>query len=262
MPDLFAQTPPTMLRAVAAAIRAGRLAPVTRMGLQRVAAGAPGAADFIDDVLALVADGLAPPHLALMLEIAARAAATTSPQSSCELVWTGPEGSAAQSRDTAVVLAGLFGAAERRVTISTFVVRQTALVFGALARRMEDCPDLQARIFLHIPRGMRDTRHESELLREFSDTLRREWPGARRPDVFYDPRAVSADRAIQATWHAKCVVVDHAVSFVTSANFTEWAHSRNVEAGVLIRDPNFARQLESQFESLIAVGAVTRLPGW
>lgn len=248
------------LRALAAAIRTGRVAaPITRMGLQRAT---PMSENLSNEIFRFVDDGLSPPHLAVMPDLAADVADAAARHSPCELVWSGPEGRAAQSRDTAVVLSDLFAEAERRVTISTFVVRQTALVLGALSRRMEERPELHARIFLHVPRGVRDTRHESELLREFSDALRREWPGQRRPEVFYDPRSVSADRAIQATWHAKCVVVDDAVSFVTSANFTEWAQSRNVEAGVLIRDPNLAHQLPAQFDSLVAAGAVVRLPGF
>jgi len=62
--------------------------------------------------------------------------------------------------------------------------------------------------------------------------------------------------------HAKCVLVDDEVSFVTSANFTEWAQQRNVEAGVLVRNPHFTRQLRAQFDSLVQGRLVGRLPGW
>jgi phosphatidylserine/phosphatidylglycerophosphate/cardiolipin synthase-like enzyme len=49
---------------------------------------------------------------------------------------------------------------------------------------------------------------------------------------------------------------------VTSANFTEWAQDRNVEAGVVIRNQDVARQLRHQFESLIEAKLVRRLPGF
>ena len=58
------------------------------------------------------------------------------------------------------------------------------------------------------------------------------WPSRARPEVFYDPRTLSIDQNQRATWHAKCVLVDDELALVTSANFTEWAHQRNVEAGV------------------------------
>ena len=49
---------------------------------------------------------------------------------------------------------------------------------------------------------------------------------------------------------------------MTSANFTEWAQQRNVEAGVLVRDRHFAAQLRSQLEDVVQAGSVKRLPGF
>ncbi len=86
--------------------------------------------------------------------------------------------------------------------------------------------------------------------------------GVRRPEFYYDPRGLSRDPAVRASWHAKCVVVDDEVAFVTSANFTEWAQERNVEAGALIRSRQFAVQLRSQMENLIQTKQVRRLPGF
>jgi phosphatidylserine/phosphatidylglycerophosphate/cardiolipin synthase-like enzyme len=56
--------------------------------------------------------------------------------------------------------------------------------------------------------------------------------------------------------------LDLIMSFVTSANFTEWAQQRNVEAGVLIRNAQFARQLRQQFEGLVQSRAVIEVPGF
>jgi phosphatidylserine/phosphatidylglycerophosphate/cardiolipin synthase-like enzyme len=57
------------------------------------------------------------------------------------------------------------------------------------------------------------------------------------------------------------LVIDDEIAFVTSANFTEWAQERNLEAGVLVRDGSFARSLRNQFESLIAASRLVLLPG-
>jgi phosphatidylserine/phosphatidylglycerophosphate/cardiolipin synthase-like enzyme len=73
--------------------------------------------------------------------------------------------------------------------------------------------------------------------------------------------SLAMDDTARATWHAKCVVIDDEVAFVTSANFTEWAQSRNVEAGVLLRNAHFARQLRQQFEGLVQSKAVLEVPG-
>jgi phosphatidylserine/phosphatidylglycerophosphate/cardiolipin synthase-like enzyme len=56
------------------------------------------------------------------------------------------------------------------------------------------------------------------------------------------------------------VVVDRQVAFVSSANFTEAAHARNIEAGVLIRSPQFASRLALHFEALAAAGILLRIP--
>lgn len=259
--DPFAGESATTLRACAAALRSGQLAhPLSRMALARVAQCSEtlGA-----ELLQLDSESLAPVHMALLLDIAADAAEARSRGAiSADLVWTGPESSASHSRDTAVVVEELFANAQRQVLVSSFVVQQGAVVFKPLAARMGQVPNLKVRLFLHVARGWKDTRDESELLREFATRFVEQWPWPQRPEIYYDPRTVSIDRAETATWHAKCVLIDEDLAFVTSANFTEWAQQRNVEAGVLIRSQHFAGQLLQQFEGLVQSKQVRRLPGF
>ena len=177
-------------------------------------------------------------------------------------MWTGPEASVSHSRDTSVVVEELFSTAERQVLVSSFVVHQGSVIFKPLAARMDQVPELHVRLFLHVNREWKDTRDDSELLREFAADFGAQWPWPKRPEVYYDPRTISADQAQRATWHAKCVLVDDDLAFVTSANFTEWAQQRNVEAGVLLRNRHFAGQLRQQFEGLIQSKQVHRLPGF
>jgi phosphatidylserine/phosphatidylglycerophosphate/cardiolipin synthase-like enzyme len=56
------------------------------------------------------------------------------------------------------------------------------------------------------------------------------------------------------------VVVDGSAAFVTSANFTEAAQDRNIEAGVLVRIPSFAGALVGQFDNLVNSGHIRRAP--
>jgi phosphatidylserine/phosphatidylglycerophosphate/cardiolipin synthase-like enzyme len=60
--------------------------------------------------------------------------------------------------------------------------------------------------------------------------------------------------------HAKAVVVDDEVVFVTSANLTEAALDRNIEVGLLVRDPALAASLSSHFRGLIDRGLLKALP--
>jgi phosphatidylserine/phosphatidylglycerophosphate/cardiolipin synthase-like enzyme len=64
-----------------------------------------------------------------------------------------------------------------------------------------------------------------------------------------------------ACQHAKCILVDGVTAFITSANFTESAHERNIELGVLFREnPKVAQSIRSKFESLIQNGFLKPLP--
>ena len=64
-----------------------------------------------------------------------------------------------------------------------------------------------------------------------------------------------------ACQHAKCILVDGVTAFITSANFTESAHERNIELGVLFREnPKVAQSIRSKFESLVQNGFLKPLP--
>jgi len=81
------------------------------------------------------------------------------------------------------------------------------------------------------------------------------WPfGLPRPRIYYDPR--TAGPYARTSLHAKCLVVDHEVSLITSANFTDRGQTRNLEAGVLIEDRELATTLEQQWAGLVEAGVV------
>jgi phosphatidylserine/phosphatidylglycerophosphate/cardiolipin synthase-like enzyme len=82
-------------------------------------------------------------------------------------------------------------------------------------------------------------------------------PDIQRP---FDPRSLETETARRASLHAKCIVVDKGVAFVSSANFTEAAQSKNVEVGVLLRSTAFARRLIEHFEALASEHALAPVP--
>ena len=77
--------------------------------------------------------------------------------------------------------------------------------------------------------------------------------------MYFDPRSLHGSGEDTACLHAKCIVVDDERAFVTSANLTEAAQLRNIEAGVLLQDASFARALRLQFEALMNRQFVRRL---
>jgi hypothetical protein len=214
----------------------------------------------------LQADGMKPAHMAKMLALCAEERAATQALSDrTELVWSGTDVPGAMSRDTRVVVKSLFREAKRKVLISSYAIdrgRWVKDLFGDLASRMDDEPALTVHLYLNVTRRRRDEREDSVLLREFAETFRHDiWPGERLPDVFHDPRSLKIGGATRACLHAKCIVIDESKALVTSANVTEAAQERNIEAGVLLSSAQLARSLWLQFEALVERGALRRVPG-
>lgn len=169
-----------------------------------------------------------------------------------ELVWTGPDTTAPQARDTAIVLAELFGRTQKRVLVAGYVFTHGAAILRPLHEAL--LRGVEARMFLDIdgaaPTVAQIPQFAEQQIRTF---IQRNWPfGAPYPEFFYDPRTASP--LLNAILHAKCAVVDGRWSLVTSANFTSAAQTRNIEVGVLVDDPSFASRLEGQFNALVAQG--------
>src|SRR3954447_11859563 len=125
---------------------------------------------------------------------------------------------------------------------------------------MDGTPHLQATLLLNIPRRRDDPSSSDELVRRFAERLwKRDWPGGRHPDVFYDPRSLEPEGP-DGILHAKAIVADDEVAFVTSANLTEAAFDRNIEVGVLARDRTLAASLSKHFRVLVERGLLLPLP--
>jgi phosphatidylserine/phosphatidylglycerophosphate/cardiolipin synthase-like enzyme len=140
-------------------------------------------------------------------------------------------------------------------------VYQGLVVFRELADRMDQHPGLQVQMFLDVQRPPNDHSSPSELVRAFAERfVQKQWPGERLPRLYYDPRSLETDHKERASLHAKCVVVDREQAFVSSANFTEAAQTKNIEVGAHLRSPPFARRLAEHFETLAASHILRPVP--
>jgi phosphatidylserine/phosphatidylglycerophosphate/cardiolipin synthase-like enzyme len=250
------------LREIGLALRSGRLSsPFAFASIQRYCS-AETAGPVAQTMQQLADDGMKAEHLALLFESLAEAKTNLDNQFDCvDLVWTGPETAGIANRDTSVVARELFSNASQFVLVAGFAVAQGRAVFHSLAQRMETYTDLTVRLFLDVRRSPRDTSTDSEILRRFAHEFRtREWPNSRLPEIFYDPRSLDRDNVKRSSLHAKCIVIDHKTTLVSSANFTEAAQRRNIELGALIHSPRFATQVVEHFESLLSDHALLRLP--
>jgi phosphatidylserine/phosphatidylglycerophosphate/cardiolipin synthase-like enzyme len=213
---------------------------------------------------ALHHQGMTAEHIALMLRllVTERRSAQTQ-RNQVELVWTGLETPGMESRDTQVVVQEMFNRAEQSVLISTYAIDQdqkAQSLFDGLAQKMDRSPQLNVQMFLNIQRRYGDQTEEIKLLQTFAHRFRQHiWHGKRLPKLFYDPRSLSSQPGSKACLHAKCVIVDDLYLFITSANFTEAAHQRNLEAGVLLMDAIAARAMKRQFTGLLQSGRLKEL---
>lgn len=182
-----------------------------------------------------------------------------------ELVWTGPDQAGSTLRDTLIVVRELLRSAEESVVLTSYVLDKgptTRELLSALSERMESHPTLRVRLYVNVSRPYGNDESDAVLLRRFADAFKQEiWPGGRLPEVYYDPRALDRTPGPRACLHAKCVIVDDRRLFVTSANFTDAAHNRNIEAGVLLDDVGAAKTMREQFEALVEAGDLLRLGG-
>lgn len=177
-----------------------------------------------------------------------------------DLVWSGPEVPGLHARDTRRVYEELLGSAERSIWASTYAFFDGPKAFEVLARRMDERDNLKVILLLNIERRSGDTSSPDELVRRFADRFWTvDWPGRLKPAVYFDPRALESGRPA-GVLHAKAVVKDEEAVFITSANLTEAALDRNIELGLLLRDPAMALTVIRHFGGLIDRGLLHPLP--
>ena len=177
-----------------------------------------------------------------------------------DLVWTGPPVPGLHARDTRRVYEELLESAEQSVWASTYAFFDGPKAFEVLARRMDATPSLQVTLMLNIQRKKGDTTAAEQLVRKFTERFwATDWPGSSRPSIYYDPRSLKQGGPTSVL-HAKAVVVDDQAVFVTSANLTEAALDRNIEAGLLVHDHALALSVSSHFRILIEQKLLHPLP--
>jgi len=253
----LSRVPLAMIEHLAASVERGRLeCPLTEVEL--VEMGFRGvAAEIVEALRGVDASGV---RAALRIAIAER---VHRPPPRLDLVWTGPETKASVARDTAFVVERLFQSARSSVIVAGYTF-DTPEILQPLHQVMSR-HNVKAAFFVNIDGATRPEDAERFATAAIDEFFRNVWTfGSPKPDVFYDPRtAIRGDIPGHewATLHAKCIVVDDERSFITSANFTDRGHTRNIEAGVLIEDKTFSEDLAGQWRQLVSAGLVRAYGG-
>ena len=241
------------LRNFAVSLREGPLSAGISSHLLRQVTGHHASAVSLD-LEKLLSEGWTTAQMALLAD--AIAEAKESNQKPCDLidlVLSGPDIPGVPTSDTAAVVRSMIESANTEIMLVGYAVHNGKRLFEPLVQRMRALPSLKVRFCLDISRKMTDTSLSSEIVRRFGRDFReKHWPWPELPEVFYDPRAIAPTTGERASLHAKCVIVDRKAALVTSANFTQAAQEKNIEAGVLVRDSGFVNRLSDHFDALIA----------
>ena len=252
---------------LATALESGKLRPPYSAAL--IGRYTSRATHALDTLNRLHTQGIPPEHVGFTARLLAEEKAhTQAVRDRVDVVWTGPEVVTSGSRDSATVARELLAQAHHSVMLASYTIdpkaKNVEKLLGHLAARMGAVPELEVQLFINVGRrwinGVLDSRDDAVIIDEFTRRLIARWPGTRLPRVYYDPRALQKARGPRACLHAKVVVIDHKKVLVTSANLTEAAHERNIEAGVLIDDADIAKAFERQFRSLVDARALVPLP--
>jgi phosphatidylserine/phosphatidylglycerophosphate/cardiolipin synthase-like enzyme len=172
-----------------------------------------------------------------------------------DLIWSGPDEPESLAESTQVRVDQLFRSAKSEVFVTGYALYKGRQIFESLAQRMAEVPELKVTLVMNIQRKENDTSLDEGVVARWKRLFfEREWPGPRKPEIYYDPRALLQDRSRRAVMHAKCIIIDQSEALVSSANLTEAAQCRNIEAGLLVRDGLLVRRLQKNFEVLIKKG--------
>ena len=237
MPNPLLSLSPNELRNIAEQIRQGRVSlPFTPTSLSRLIP-----ARLALEITAALNDLLRPEGC---LELLAQSLEATKPLSAeLEIVTSGTEDSAADTRRTAIVMENLFREAQHTILISGYNIWDGKELLAPLTNRLRENPEIEVEFYLNI-----STSPEAFLC----NFKRNHWPADLPvPPIYYHPASLlpSGDPN-KAVLHSKCVIIDSQKVFLTSANLTEAAQSRNIELGVLFCDPSLAHQTECFFKDL------------
>jgi phosphatidylserine/phosphatidylglycerophosphate/cardiolipin synthase-like enzyme len=173
-----------------------------------------------------------------MLRASVATASILRSSSSVELVWTGPESMIVPVRHTEQVLVSVIDDAQSTIFLVSFVAFDIPVVAATLERASERGVGISALLEPSKQAGGRVTVDSVAILKNSV-------PGAR----FYVWER--SPEMMGGSVHAKCVVADARIAFITSANLTGAAMERNIEVGVLIHGGPVPLQLNEQLNALI-----------
>ena len=231
--DALVQTIPTeQLRKLVAAMESGPAAEV-RHAVQGLS---PEGRTLASALLALGAAQELAPSLAAAITVAARVEESLE---SLQVVWTGPDSVALESRPTSEVVTELVSTARKRLTLATYSASGVEQLSKLLLDRRKVGVDV--RLLLERPGA---NGYGPDSVTAFG-------PIAQIVTTLLWPREVRPKPADATSMHVKVVIRDEDAVLISSANLSTAAKDRNMELGVLITGSTTASRLQRHFDELV-----------
>ena len=191
------------------------------------------------------ATSVASGELASMLLAASHAFENVSKHQSTELVWTGPTTPFVSARRTEQALLQVIGAAKQTLFVTSFVAYDVSTIVKAL----NDASTRGVRVSMLLESSQD---HGGSMSFDVLGKIQTLVPAAKlyawreRASQFSDGRV-----------HAKVVVADSNMCFITSANLTGHAMAQNMEAGVLLTGGQIPKLLCDHLQALVDTKTVS-----
>jgi phosphatidylserine/phosphatidylglycerophosphate/cardiolipin synthase-like enzyme len=190
--------------------------------------------------------------VAVALVTAAKSELVHRHEETVEIVWTGPEPAETRFRQTEQAILEVVNLATKRLTVVSYAVYRIPRIRGALVAAANR--GVVIRLIVETPNRI-EGQGEYDCLLALGDNVASAcsvyyWPQENRP---------KDDNGKIGILHVKCAVADGHRMFLSSANFTEYAFTINMELGLLVTGGKLPGMIERHFERLVEVGSFLRV---
>jgi phosphatidylserine/phosphatidylglycerophosphate/cardiolipin synthase-like enzyme len=183
-------------------------------------------------------------ELAAMLRAAAASRASATRESRVEVVWTGPDSHHVPSRSTEAAVLEVVNASIRKLLLVTYAAYRyeplVAALLDAQTRGVQTSVLVETRAGAHPFLGA----ESADAFRGIAGVTLYEWPVIERVH----------GNAHHQRMHAKLVIADRDVAFVTSANLTGNGIEENLECGLLVTGGAVPGRLADHVDALTRRG--------
>jgi len=195
------------------------------------------------------ASGVGPEAVAVALLTAAKGEHDHRNEETVEGVWAGPEPADTRFRQTEQAILEVVNSATRRLTVVSYAVYRIPRIREALVAAAGR--GVAIRLIVETPSRIEGQGEYDCLLALGHDVASAcsvyYWPQENRP---------KDDNGKIGILHVKCAVADGRQMFLSSANFTEYAFTINMELGLLVTGGKLPGQVERHFERLVMDGTL------